>query len=310
MLRLEGDRTVKGVAFSPCSRYVAVAGWEAVRVWNLATGETQTITGPVGAYIQSVAFSPDGRQLAWLEGANPQGQWQLVARSFLNGKAREPTTVLLTKVKAFGFLPSGLWIAIQDQHIHVGGLARQAAPVFDRFADSPLAVCHGQDGFVVGRRGGQTTAAVYDRYFVKMTDLTGPDWTLDLWRADANNRFISSASGQPSKPILGYAISPDGEVVAAVGVRGLVVWNVRTQTILTESPTKYLTAVAFTPDGRHLLVGGHDNAVQLWDAATWQPPKMYDWRAGWIDALAVAPDGLTAAVACWNGEVVIWDLEA
>src|ERR1041385_8109446 len=112
MLRLEGDRTVKGVAFSPCSRYAAVAGWEAVRVWDLSTGKAQPLTGPVGTYTRAAEFSPDGRRLAWLEGDTACGQVALVTCPFLNGEARQPVAPRLPDAKAFGFLQSGGWVAV------------------------------------------------------------------------------------------------------------------------------------------------------------------------------------------------------
>ena len=72
---------------------------------------------------------------------------------------------------------------------------------------------------------------------------------------------------------------------------------------------KWRPPVAFTPDGRGLLVRRPKNRVQLWDVATGCHAGEWSWRTDTITALAVAPDGLTAAAGARFGRVVLWDLE-
>jgi len=67
--------------------------------------------------------------------------------------------------------------------------------------------------------------------------------------------------------------------------------------------------VAFTPDGRGLLVRRPRNRVQLWDVAIGCKAGEWSWRLEWVTCLAVAPDGLTAAAGGRFGRVVVWDLE-
>lgn len=55
-------------------------------------------------------------------------------------------------------------------------------------------------------------------------------------------------------------------------------------------------AVAFSPDGRTLLMGGVDDAVSLWDTATWEETKRFE-HAG--RAAAWSADGRT--IAGWGG---------
>ena len=44
------------------------------------------------------------------------------------------------------------------------------------------------------------------------------------------------------------------------------------------------------------------------DASSGAELKSYDWRIGKVLAIAVAPDGLTAAAA-GDGVVAVWDIE-
>lgn len=67
--------------------------------------------------------------------------------------------------------------------------------------------------------------------------------------------------------------------------------------------------MAFTPDGRALLVRRPRNRVQLWDVATGTLAGEWSWRLEWVTCLAVAFDGLTAVAGGRFGRAVMWDLE-
>ncbi|WP_439626370.1 WD40 repeat domain-containing protein [Gemmata sp.] len=67
--------------------------------------------------------------------------------------------------------------------------------------------------------------------------------------------------------------------------------------------------LAFTPDGRGLLVRRPRNRVQLWDVATGTQLGEWSWRLDSVTCLAIAPDGLTAVAGARHGRVVVWDLE-
>src|SRR5207249_476222 len=65
--------------------------------------------------------------------------------------------------------------------------------------------------------------------------------------------------------------------------------------------------VAFTRDGDTLLTGGADGLVKLWDL-NGQLKHSFDWRIGDVNAVAFAPDGLTAAAGGFE-KILIWDVE-
>lgn len=105
--------------------------------------------------------------------------------------------------------------------------------------------------------------------------------------------------------------SPDGRTLAVV--------NATNGFLLPPAPDtaprhtlihpKQVNEVAFTPDGRRLLTTCTDKLVRVWDASAGQLVTSYDWNVGATTAIAVAPDGLTAAVAGQKGQVVLFDLD-
>jgi hypothetical protein len=66
---------------------------------------------------------------------------------------------------------------------------------------------------------------------------------------------------------------------------------------------------AVTPDGRRGLGRVGDSGVGVFDLATGAEVRRFDWQVGLLDAVAVAPDGLTAAVAGARGDVALFDLD-
>ncbi len=113
--------------------------------------------------------------------------------------------------------------------------------------------------------------------------------------------------GPPDAPV---CADPGGSVFAAgVEATGFTVWDTAAggeRFALPPRGTARVRALAFTPDGRTLLVG-HGPRVRAFDTASWAERAALDWRAGPVTALAVSGDGLTAVAGTRTGRVVVWD---
>ncbi len=99
-------------------------------------------------------------------------------------------------------------------------------------------------------------------------------------------------------PVIAAAISKDGMLVAAAGIRGSVAVIERKDRKLAHTlvgPGLPVWSVAFFPDSRTLLTGGTDRMIRRWNAATGEP----------IDSVAVgAPEDPLAAYAGDRGAEV------
>ncbi len=77
------------------------------------------------------------------------------------------------------------------------------------------------------------------------------------------------------------------------------------------SSPRGIHAAAFAPDSRRLAVAQADGVVQFLDADDGRPQSTFVWddHATPVYALAIAPDGMTAAIAGERPEVVLIDLD-
>ena len=119
------------------------------------------------------------------------------------------------------------------------------------------------------------------------------------------------------------AFSPDGKYVAmGTGLRGnavakrsdLMVWEVATGNVIGGMPLfagdNIISCLDFSPNGESLIVGSHDGFVRIWNTATWELERTYDFPVAALQSMAISPDGNTAAVAGDGTSLVIWDFES
>jgi WD40 repeat protein len=67
---------------------------------------------------------------------------------------------------------------------------------------------------------------------------------------------------------------------------------------------RVVTGVVASPDGRTVLAGGKPGSVEVYDVASLTRTTAFDFGIGGVHGIAIAPDGLTFAVAGDNGLLV------
>ena len=71
--------------------------------------------------------------------------------------------------------------------------------------------------------------------------------------------------------------------------------------------TSIVISVAFSPDGKLVLIGNEDGTAKLWDAATGAEVRTFYGHTDWILSVAFSPDGKVVLTGSMDGTAKLWD---
>lgn len=137
-----------------------------------------------------------------------------------------------------------------------------------------------------------------------------------LWDVATGRRLNNFAGGAF---VFSVAFSPDGKLIAirastqdANGsATHITLHNVVTgsEVLKISNPSDMGSFVAFGPDGRSLVSGGHGNTVKLWDAASGAEVRTYgrpSEQLAMVQPVSLSPDGKALASADPDGTIHVW----
>ncbi|KAH7917352.1 WD40 repeat-like protein [Leucogyrophana mollusca] len=130
-----------------------------------------------------------------------------------------------------------------------------------------------------------------------------------LWDADTGRLEVLKCGGD----VLCVAFSPDGSRIAVGLGDGFQVIDVATGKSVVgpiEGHTDWVKSVVYSPDGRLLVTGSHDNSIRVWDSKTGvEVGKPMLGHEDWVFCISVTADGRRIASAGGDYTVRVWDLE-
>jgi len=110
------------------------------------------------------------------------------------------------------------------------------------------------------------------------------------------------------------AVSPDGKLVA-VGTEDVFLFDITgaeaKKVAFFDSTVGFgITTLTFAPDGKHVVFGGRDHTVRVWDVeGKRQTAKATEHKRD-VRSVAVSPDGTTVASGSDDETAILWDLGA
>ena len=130
-----------------------------------------------------------------------------------------------------------------------------------------------------------------------------------LWDIVTGEKLRSIRLRQHFEDIECLALSPDGDRALVGDGKTAVLVDIATgrriRTI--EGLSSEVAAVAFSPDGRRLLIGLNDGTASLWDAETGEQVHSFKGHSFWVKSVAF--DGLGKKVlTCSESETIVWDI--
>jgi cytochrome c len=264
------DGAVNAVAFLKDGRVVTAGAEGDIAIWRPGEPKpSQVLKGHRGPIV-GLAVSPDGR---WLASAS----WDHSVRLWpLNGGAPRVLEGHGQNVNGVAFTPDGRAVvsAGYDAMLRIWPLSGSGSPIVKTLPTPLNAVVIAGDGEIV------TAGADGKVYFL------APD-----------GKLRGEVKAGPT-PIIALAISRNGRLIAAPGVRGSVAIIDRAGRKLERTlvgPGLPVWSAAFFPNSRTLLTGGTDRVIRRWDALTGDQ----------IGSVAVgAPDDPLAAYAGDHGAQV------
>jgi WD40 repeat protein len=319
---------VAALAYAPDGRTLAVSrGTSLVTLWDTATWEVRVrLRCPAEYLAPSLAFAPDGGVL--VTGGGKEGlAWWDVGTGLLQERTALPGAAFVNAL-AFSADGSTLAVANDPEGLHGDGdawvslltLPPGQPPELRRWETDVVAegLLFSLDGEVVVAVGNHPALLI-----------TRPRGLVIAWDcASGRELWRASSAGRISRP----ALLPDGltlvfgekfflgkeeetpadylrlERPAGAGrLRLLEVASGAERPFLPlEKPAG---PVAVVPGRGQLVWIEEERLVRVRDLAAGVEVAAYDWGANDLMALAVAPDGMTAAVGCLDGRVIVWDLE-
>jgi WD40 repeat protein/predicted Ser/Thr protein kinase len=348
LVALKGHSSpVVSLAFSPDGTKLASASdIREVKVWDVINGQRPpTISAHTGP-VFDVLFSPDGRRLATTGRDSTVRLWDLEnCREImsLEGPAGKPRRHIRPMydaahtqqpITAIAFRPDGERLAAAGAK---GVMVWEAATgrlilAYKGHTDLVTAIAFSPDGKHLATSGCEGVVKVWDgdNGNEKLT-LTGRFLNKDpRSRNDASARSLGGdasfgrTSDEGYLPILDLAYSPDGQRIASLDEKGILLWNAQTGSVVwaldeNDNLVNVFERLTFSPDGKLLAVFDRRGTLKLVSAVDGReirdlesPPESQKWIDGmWRDAIrkvAFSPDGSSLAVTRVGGKIQLLDV--
>jgi hypothetical protein len=340
-LRLAGHSgPVRAVGFSPKSQLVISGGDDnAIRIWDVATGESVNALHGHGSAVQACTFSPDGQFV--LSGGKDERirLWDLAGYEESRVLHSTVLTGHVDAVLSARFSPDGKEIVTASRDRTAALWEVDSGKRLKKFEEGHDFLATSAAFFADGRRlatgAGDNTVRIWDIALGTQQSMLQPTGRLGTLAVSADGDWLATGSpgndakiwdahsGQPLSTLTGHkaevsamAFSPQGDLLATADDRGDIrLWRKQgppgqwTPAGELHGHSRTITALKFMPDGKRLVSASGDQTCAQWDIAAGAELKQLVLKhPNYVSALDISPDGRLAITSCDDGSARIWQL--
>ncbi len=284
-----GMQVVRGLGVSPDGRWIASGSDDSVvRVWDLQTGAVRhALKGHKGS-INGVAFSPDGRFLATGDNSSLICLWDVASGALqheLSGHTGEVRDLAFSrdgKVLVSGATDAlGIvWDVASGRELHRLRGHKQRVDAVAFSPDGLVATASwGEPGIrfwnpetgreqagIAKQATGATALAFVPNGQLLLAGGGQGESVCSVW--DWSNQALIRTEDKHFRALLDIVVAPDGTVATSAADGRVCFWNPRTGAIkrppIQVGPERgFITRIAFTPEGRHLVTANHNGTIYV-----------------------------------------------
>jgi len=313
------------LAFAPGTNTLAGSDGATVKFWNTGKGELEGQIESRARYVNSIAYSPDGKLLASAGNLGDTIQiWNTQS-----GALKQTLTGHRGRIATLAFAPNGKLLASAGDKEQAGD--NQSEVTLWNIADGTV-----KRRIAAHRRGMVSLAFSPDGKLLatgsqqfNTSSSTRSNEEIKLWNV-ATGGLVHTWS-EKAGTARSLTFSPDGRLIASAHwwienpkpVKTLAEARrqrriVRAEVRLRDAHSGKLLrtfggipepikTIAFAPDGKTLAAGASDAKVRLWDVATGRQLRVITGHQGAVQAVDFAADNVALATAGDDNTVRIWD---
>ena len=271
------------MAFNPNGNVLAYGAGSSIKLWDLTTNSTSIIETKQRPLV-SLAFAPDGHQLAITHSDGLLTLWDIARKQQLHSFSSEFVTIRQT----VAFSPDGQTLACMGKgdkivlwSITTGAKVRELSGHSKRVQSIAFSA------------DGRTLAS------------GSLDETIILWDVADGSKLATL----PSHELGCLAISPDGHTLTYVGSdHAVIFWDIASRKMMNyHIPLRgKKTSLAYSADGRSLALAC-DRSIFIWDITAGSMRDSYIEKVGGVNRIAISSNERYFATGDWNYAVTLWD---